>query len=204
MSGFFSIFVTWNIMYIISSFKLLFSGNLLFLHCIVSAEQSCHQHYKVPHTRCPSAIDVANWGNILEERGCKVCQHQSCFKLNCKVPAEWIAFQIQQAMATHIQSRSESDLIPRAVHGHNPLIDKVKWGEMRVNEKRELSQWRRGKRKKKKPIQPSEGRKKGKGHEKERRTKANGKKTVLMGNKITLWCGQGQVQKIAPRMGSKR
>jgi len=44
---------------------------------------------------------------------------------------------MQQAMATHIQSRSESDLIPRAIQRHNPLIDKVHWGEMRVKEKRE-------------------------------------------------------------------
>lgn len=47
-----------------------------------------HHHYKVAYALCPSAIDVCNGGNILQEKGCEVCQHQSCFKLNSNVPAE--------------------------------------------------------------------------------------------------------------------
>lgn len=43
---------------------------------------------------------------------------------------------MQEAMATRIQSQSESVLIPRAVQRRNTLIDKANWGEMRVKEKK--------------------------------------------------------------------
>lgn len=57
-------------------------------HLFCCAVYTQHHHYKVACALCPSAIDVCNGGNILQEKGCEVCQHQSCFKLNSNVPAE--------------------------------------------------------------------------------------------------------------------
>lgn len=142
-----------------------------FFHGVVSAEKPRHRHYKVAYALCPSAIGACNGGNILEERGCEVCQHQSCFKLNCKVPAEWIAFQMQQAMATHIQSRSESDLIPRAIQRHNPLIDKAHWGEMRVKEKKGSAKSMEKSIKKKEISRYSQAKAEKRGKDKERKAK---------------------------------
>lgn len=131
-------FTTWQM---ILGFQLLCEATSLIVLCCFYD----HHYYKVACALFPSAIDVCNKGNILQERGVKFANINLVLNWTPMFQLNELPFKCSRPWLHTFNPGVNLIWSRRAVQRHNPLIDKADRGKTRVKEQKlEPGQWRGG------------------------------------------------------------